>query len=177
MDLVTQTDGPPMDVAAPLRYALRAAERDLLISDVTTMDRLLFDSVAYPRFNALLLGVLAALALALAVVGLYGVVSYSMSQRVHEMGVRIALGARPGSILVLVMAEGARLVLVGAAVGVLGALGVTRTLKGLLVGVPPADPVTIAAVVALMLLAALVACFVPARRATKVDPVVALKSE
>ena len=176
-DLVVQTDGSPLGVAAPVRFALRAAERDVLINDVTTMGRLLFDSVASPRFNALLLGALAALALTLAVVGLYGVVSYSMSQRVHEMGIRIALGARPGRILWLVMGEGARLVLLGAALGVAGALGLTRTLKGLLVGVPPTDPVTFAAMVALMLLAALVACFVPARRATKVDPVVALRYE
>ncbi len=177
LDLVTQSDGPPLDVAAPVRYALRAAERDLLITSVTTMDRLLFDSVAYPRFNALLLGGLAALALGLAVVGLYGVVSYSISQRVHEMGIRTALGARASSILLLVLGEGARLVLIGAAVGVVGALGAARILRGLLVGVTPTDPLTFAAVVALMLLAALAACYVPARRATKVDPVVALRSE
>jgi predicted permease len=177
VSLVAQTGGPPLTAATAVRRALREGVDGLLIRDVTTMDRLLFDSVAYPRFHALLLGILAGLALALAVVGLYGVVAYSTSQRVHEIGIRMALGARTSSILGLVVGEAAQLVLAGTAVGALGALAVTRVLRRLLFGVAPADPVTFGAVVALMVVVALVACYVPARRAMKVDPVVALKSE
>src|SRR5262249_32822164 len=144
---------------------------------IQSMDELLSQSLAERRFNMFLLGLFAGLAMLLAAVGLYGVMSYSVSQRTHEIGIRIAVGAHRSDVLKLVMGQGGRLAAVGLAAGIVGALALTRLMASLLFGVAPTDPVTFATVALLMMAAVLLACFVPARRAMKVDPMVALRHE
>ena len=144
---------------------------------MTTLDGLLSKSISPRRFSAVLIGVLAALALVLSAVGIYGVMSYTVSQRTQEIGVRMALGAQPGNMLALILGRGAWLALIGIAIGVAGALGLTRFLSSLLFGVGASDPVTFGGVALLLLGVALAACYIPARRAMKVDPMVALRYE
>jgi len=140
----------------------------------------LWRSVAHPRFNTLLLAVLAAVALALAIVGIYGVMSYAVSQRKHEFGIRLALGARPTDVLKLVLKNGMTLTLIGVGVGLVVSFGLTRALfgwLGWLYQVKPTDPVTFIGVPFLLSVVALLACYIPARRATKLDPMVTLRHE
>jgi putative ABC transport system permease protein len=136
-----------------------------------------YASLSGPRFNTLLFGVFAVLALALGLVGIYGVMGYAVAQRTHEVGIRMALGAQPTDVFRLVVGAGMRLTLLGVAIGIAGALGVTRLMERLLYGVTPTDPLSFAGVALLMVAVALVACWVPARRATRVDPLVALRYE
>jgi putative ABC transport system permease protein len=147
------------------------------LNRIQSMDELLGVSLAERRFNMLLLGLFAGMAMTLAAVGIYGLMSYGVSQRTHEIGVRIAVGARRHDVLKLVIAQGVRLAAVGLAAGVLGALTLTRLMRSLLFAVTANDPATFAAVALLMMGVVLVACFVPARRAMKVDPMVALRHE
>ncbi|HEY6271566.1 MAG TPA: FtsX-like permease family protein [Terriglobales bacterium] len=147
------------------------------MSDIQTMEDLLYDSVASPRFDARLFGILAALALALTLVGIYAVVSYAIRHRTREFGVRIALGAESGDILQLVLKRGVVTVLAGVVIGLAGALSLTRFLHSLLFDVSPLDPATYAGVAAMLVAVSLLACYIPARRATKVDPMVALRYE
>ncbi len=142
-----------------------------------TMDSIISDSIASQRFSMILLAVFASLALLLASVGIYGVISYVVSQRTHEIGIRMALGARPFDISLLVLGDGVRMTLIGTVIGMVAALGLTRLLASMLFGVTPTDPVTFAAVAALLCGIALFACYIPARRATRVDPMVALRYE
>ena len=142
-----------------------------------SLDELLRLSLAERRLNMFLLGLFAGLAMILAAVGLYGVMSYSVSQRTHEIGIRIAVGARPGDVLRLVMGQGARLASLGLGVGILSALALTRLMKSLLFGVTATDPATLAAAVLLGMAVVLLACLVPACRAMRVDPMVALRDE
>jgi putative ABC transport system permease protein len=141
------------------------------------MERLVSDSVARPRFNTVLLAAFAALALALAAVGIYGVIAYSVSRRAQEIGVRMALGARKSDVIRLVLKQGMTPTIVGAALGLVGAWAATRLMSGLLFEVSATDPVTFAVITLTLMTVALLACYIPARRATKVDPMVALRTE
>ncbi len=178
MDLVVRaTPGSPPSTAASIRSAIREVDKDQYIPDIQPMEQLLAESVARRRFSMLLTGLFAALALTLAAVGIYGVISYSVTQRTHEIGVRIALGARTQDVLRLVVGQGMILTSIGVAVGVAVALVVTRVMVSLLYGVSATDPTTFAGISLLLTMVALVACYIPARRATKVDPMVALRYE
>jgi putative ABC transport system permease protein len=152
-------------------------DRDLPIADVRLMDNIAAAAVSGPRLAFLLVGIFAALALVLATVGIYGVISYSVTQRVHEIGVRVALGAQLGDVLRLVVGQGMKLAATGVAVGLLAALALHSVMKSLLYGVSATDPLTFVAVSFVLMLIAAIACYIPARRATRVDPVVALRYE
>ncbi len=141
------------------------------------MEQLLDEFVAQPRLNMVLLGIFAGLALALAAVGIYGVISYSVTQRTHEIGVRMALGAQRGDVVRLILSHGLRLALVGLAIGIAGALASTRALSRMLFGVSTTDPMIFAGLSLLLIAVAAVASYVPARRAMRVDPMVALRYE
>ena len=141
------------------------------------MDQLLSSSIVQPRFYTSLLVAFGLVGLALAAVGVFGLVSYSVTQRTHEIGIRVALGAQRGDILYLVIGLGLRLTLIGVVSGIAGALGLTRFLSSLLYGVKPTDPATYGFVAAILVVIALLACYIPARRATRVDPMVALRCE
>ena len=141
------------------------------------MDERLSDSVAQRRFQMVLLGVFAAVALVIAAVGIYGVISYAVSQRAQEIGIRMALGAQAGDVLRMVVGQGMRLALIGVALGVAAALALTRVMKNLLFEVSSTDPATFALIASLLVGVAFIASYIPARRATKVDPLIALRSE
>ena len=175
--LVVRTDGDPMRLAAPVREAVRRADADLPVFSVRPLTKVVAESLAEQRFRTTLLAIFAGLALVLASVGVYGVISYGVTQRRHEMGLRMALGARREQVQRLVVGQGLRLVLVGAAVGLVAAYLATRLLASFLYGVRATDPLTFAAVPVLLALVALVASWLPARRATQVDPIVALRAE
>jgi predicted permease len=177
LTLVIRTATDPSLLLPAVRAAVQSSDRDVPVDQIGTLDEVLSASVAEPRVYTLLLGAFATLALALAAIGLYGVVAYAASQRIHEMGVRQALGAARGDILKLVMRQGLTLSLAGTAIGLMGALAVTRLLTSLVSSLEPGDPLTLACVSALLMLVALAATFVPAARASRVDPLVALRYE
>jgi predicted permease len=164
-------------VADAIRRDTRAIDKDLPVTDITAMPDIVDASVAQPRFQTLLLGLFGALALILAAVGIYGVTSYSVIQRTHEIGIRMSLGAHPGQVLRLVMGQGAKLALAGIIIGAAAAFALTRLMRSLLFEVSPADPLTFAAIAALLVAVALAACYIPARRAMRVDPMTALRYE
>lgn len=177
MVLAIRATGDPERLSGPLRAAVDAVDPSLPLSTVRTMEAMLADAVAPRRFSMLLLAVFAGIALLLASVGIYGVISFDVARRSQELGVRMALGAERGAVLRLVLRQGLGLALLGVAIGVVGAIGLTRLLTSQLYGVDPTDPVTFAAVVALLLGIAAVAILLPARRATRVNPMIALRSE
>jgi len=177
MTLVVRTVSSPMGVVPALRRDIWAADNNLAIAQVTTMNELVSSSITQQRFIVLLLGCFALLSLVLAAVGIYGVMSYSVSQRTHEIGIRLALGARSTNVLALVLKSGMALAAIGVAIGVTGALALTRLMSTLLFGVTPKDATTFVGLSLGLLAVAFVACYVPARRATKVDPLVALRYE
>ncbi|HEV3409496.1 MAG TPA: FtsX-like permease family protein, partial [Chthoniobacterales bacterium] len=174
MTIVVRSPIEPTALAAALREQVQALDKDQPVSAIKTMESYLADSIAQRRFNMFLLGAFAALALVLAAVGIYGVIAYSVTQRTHEIGIRMALGAQKGDVLRMVVRQGMTLALIGIAVGVAGALGLTRLIANLLFGVNAADPLTFAAISLLLGFVAFLACYVPARRAAKLDPVQAL---
>ena len=177
MAFVLRTESSPLILAGAVREAVQSIDKNQPLSGATTMDEVIAKSVAPRRFRMLLLGLFALLALLLAVIGVYGVMAYSSTQRTHEFGVRIALGADRQDILKLVVRQGFKLALLGVSIGVGGALLLTRVLSSLLYEVSAHDPLTFSAVAALLMLVALAASYIPARRAMKVDPIVALRYE
>jgi putative ABC transport system permease protein len=177
MNLVVRTQGDPAAATSAVRKAVSDLDSAIAITKIHTMNADVQESVAPQRFILLLLGIFAGLALFLAAVGVYGVLSYSVAQRTHEIGVRMALGAPNNSVLALVLMEGMRLTLAGALIGVVAALALTRLMAGLLYGVTAHDPVTFIGVTVVMCGVALAACYIPARRAMRVDPMVALRYE
>jgi putative ABC transport system permease protein len=177
MTLVVRAVTDPQTLISAVREQIRALDPNLPIYDIKTMQAVMDESVARERFIALLLIVFAALALALAAIGIYGVMSYSVAQRTQEIGIRLALGAQRRDVLLLVLSQGMKMTLGGVTLGLLAALGLTRLLAGLLYSVSTTDPTTFVVITALLTAVALLACFVPAWRATQVDPLIALGCE
>jgi putative ABC transport system permease protein len=174
---VRTTSSDPHSLAATLTREIHTVDKDLPVSEITTLDETLSREVSPRRFNAGLLSLFAGLALLLAAVGVYGVTSYAVAQRTHEIGIRMAIGAQKSDVLRLFMSEGLKLVLIGIAIGLAAAFALTRLLASLLFGVSTRDAPTFALVGVVLFLIALLACYIPARRATKVDPLVALRYE
>jgi ABC-type antimicrobial peptide transport system permease subunit len=160
-----------------LRRVVASVAKDAPLTDVATMDQIVSQFIAQPRFETVLLASFGVLGLALAMVGIYGVISYRVTQRTREIGVRVALGAQRGNILGLVLREALVLAVAGVFLGLAGSFALTRFLRSLLFAIKPADPVTFAAVAVLLLLVALFASYLPARRAMRVDPLAAIRCE
>jgi putative ABC transport system permease protein len=177
MTLAIRTQGDTAGMATAARRVIQTLDSEQPIADVRTMESLLADSVARARFSTLLLAIFAMVALILAAVGIYGVMSYAVTQRTHEIGIRMAMGAQPGDVLKLVVRKGLTLTVCGVGVGVAAAFALTQIMTSLLYGVSATDPVTFAAIPFLLASVALLACYVPARRAAKVDPMIALRYE
>ncbi|MFZ0635452.1 MAG: ABC transporter permease [Candidatus Acidiferrales bacterium] len=174
---VVRSSAPLASLVPAIREQIHAIDKDIPIYDVRTMDEYVSRSVAQPRLDSALLGLFAALALILAMIGIYGVMSYGVAQRTNEIGIRMTLGAQQRDVLHLVMTQGLAVAGLGVLIGVVGSVGATRLLTTLLFGVRPGDPVTLLVVAAVLIGAALLACYIPARRATHVDPMVALRYE
>ncbi|HKO44400.1 MAG TPA: ABC transporter permease [Pyrinomonadaceae bacterium] len=177
MSLVVRTSVEPASLAASVRRATAEVDKSAAVSDVSTMEHLVEEAVTQPRFNLFLLGLFSVIALLLSAAGIYGVTAYSVTQRTHEFGIRMALGAQVGDVLLMILKQGMFLIVIGIAIGLLAAFALTRLLRTLLYGVSVTDPLTFAVISLLLGLVALVACYVPARRATKVDPLTALRYE
>lgn len=177
MSVVLRTSDSSGRLIQSVKREIWSLDRHLPLNRIQSLDELLRISLAERRFNMFLLGIFAALATILSAVGIYGVMSYGISQRTHEIGIRVAIGAGPSDVLGMVMKEGAQLAAIGLGVGLIGTLALTRVMRNLLFGVTPTDPATLAAVVALTAAVVLLACWIPARRAMKVDPLVALRDE
>jgi putative ABC transport system permease protein len=177
MTLVIRTTVEPQSLARISEDTVRSLDRNLPVSGVVTMEQVIADTLWQQRFNLQLIGIFAALAMALAAIGLYGVMSYSVAQRAREVGLRMALGANRRDVLKLVVGQGMKLALAGVALGLLASVALTRLMEKLLFGVGATDFSTFAVIAVLLTLVALLACLIPARRATKVDPMIALRSE
>jgi putative ABC transport system permease protein len=175
--LTIRTAGNPTALADSVRAALRDTDPNVPVQKVAMLDDIVSRSIMEPRIYTFLLGAFAALAVVLAAIGLYGLIAYAVTQRAHELGVRVALGAGRRQILWLVIGQGMRLALLGAALGLAGAAAATRGLVGLVKGIEPNDPLTFIAVTVVLLIAALAAAYLPARRAAHVDPMTALRAE
>ena len=177
MTVLVRTTSEPTAIVPALRQAVLTIDQNQPISNISTMEKIVSDSIAQPRLNMLLMGLFGALALILATVGIYGLLSYAVTQRTQEMGIRMALGAQVADVLKLVLRQGMTLALIGEAIGLLGAFALTRVMQRLLFGVTPTDVTIFMAVVGVLTTTALLACYLPARRAAKVDPLVALRYE
>jgi putative ABC transport system permease protein len=181
MSLLVRTNNNPLDLVAAIRSQVTEMDASLPLYNIRTMEQILADSIATPRFNMLLMGIFAVVALMLAAIGIYGVMSYAVAQRTHEIGVRMALGASSGDVLKMIVRQGMTLTLIGVVAGLGMAMGlawsISTLLSELLYDVGGTDPVTFAAIAIILSAVALVACLVPARRATRVDPMVALRYE
>jgi putative ABC transport system permease protein len=177
VSLLVRSSAAPSLIISGARAAIREVDPDLPIFDVKTMTEALSESVAQPRFYAVLLGSFAAIALIIAALGIYGVISYAVSQRTRELGIRIALGAQRERVVRLVIGQGLALTLVGIFIGIAGAFALTRLIASLLFGVAPADPLTFAVVGLLFVAVACIASYLPARRAAAVDPIIAMRAE
>jgi putative ABC transport system permease protein len=177
MTFIVRTSGNPTDITASVRAAVAAIDSGLPLADVQPMSKIVSEASGQPRFTTLVMSFFAAVAFFLAALGLYGILAHSVEQRVREIGVRVALGADKREIFRLIIGNGLRLALVGAAIGVLLALALTRLMVGMLSGVSTTDPLTYITVVGMLVISAFFASYLPARRATRVDPIVALRSE
>jgi putative ABC transport system permease protein len=177
MSLVVKTTIDPSSIASSIRATVNALDRNLPIAAMRTMQEVVSASVSERRFQMVLVALFALLALALAIVGVYGITSYAVARRTREIGLRVALGAERPHLLRSVMGEGLRPVLVGLFLGGVAAQIAVQPVRSVLFGVGPLDPLALIGVASLLLLTAMVACYVPARRATRVDPMVALRSE
>jgi putative ABC transport system permease protein len=177
MFIVVRTTVEPTSVAAAVRRAATEVDKTASVSDVKTMEHIVSDAVTQPRFNLFLLGLFSSIALLLSAAGIYGVTAYSVTQRTHEFGIRLALGAQVGDVLRMILRQGMALISAGLAIGLFAAFALTRLLRTLVFGVSVTDPLTFVAITLLLVLVALLACYIPARRATKVDPLVALRYE
>jgi putative ABC transport system permease protein len=177
LHLVIRTAGDPLALAGVASAAVRGIDPNLAVGEVRTMETVLGRTIARPRMNVLLLGIFSGMALLLAAIGIYGIISYSVTQRLHELGVRVALGAQPRDVLRLVVGQGLALTVAGLGVGLLTAVAVTRVMASLLFGVSATDPGTLAAVSLFLVAVATLASYLPARRATRIDPIDALRAE
>jgi predicted permease len=175
--VLARFEGDSQSAAAAIHSALKGMNSDQVMYGVQTMEEIIADSLAARRVSMIVLGVFAALALGLASMGIYGVISYLVGQRTHEIGIRMALGAKQADILGMVLSEGLRMTLIGVAIGLLAGLGLTRLMANLLFGVSATDPLTFAGVGMILTVVAMAACYVPARRAMRVDPIIALRYE
>jgi putative ABC transport system permease protein len=176
-NLLVKTAGDPIHVASAIRGIIRNLDSDTAVTNVETLEQARGDSLTARKLTANFIGLFALLALLIAVAGIGGILALSVSQRMHEIGIRVALGARPWNVLKMIIGQGMVLVLFGLALGLAGALGITRLLKTFLFEVTPTDPVTFGAVALVLAGAAFVACYVPARRAARIDPISALRCE
>jgi putative ABC transport system permease protein len=177
LTLVVRTSSKPESVVSAVSNAVHSVDADMPLVNVITMDDFIAQSLSQQRLNMLLLLAFAMLALVLAAIGIYSVLSYSVRQRIREIGIRMALGAQFGDVLQMVLGQGAKLVMLGVAIGFAAAVGLTRLMASQLFGVTATDPLTFAGVALILVLIALLACYLPARRAAKVDPMVALRYE
>jgi ABC-type antimicrobial peptide transport system permease subunit len=177
MTLIMRTTNDARSLARSIQQEVQALDRDVPVYRIKTLDQYLGVAVAQPKFNALLLSLFAGLALLLTAIGLYGVMAYAVVQRAQEIGIRIALGAQTGDVLKMVLRQGLKLTMLGLAIGLAAAYALTRYMQSLLFGVKATDLSTFAAIALTLIAVALVACWVPARRATKVDPMIALRCE
>ena len=175
--LAVRTSSPDARIVPAIRSAVRAIDPTIAVGDIHTMDQRVSEAAALRRFQTSLFGIFAAVALFLAAIGLYALMAFSVRQRTNEIGIRIALGARPANVLRMVVRHGMAVTIPGIVIGIAGALALTRLLSSLLYGIAPTDPATFVTVGVVLIAAALLACYVPARRAMKVDPVVALRQE
>jgi putative ABC transport system permease protein len=177
MVFVLRAEHDPLALAAPARKVIQELDPELPVSQVRTMESVVRQTFARQQFSAVLLGGFSLASLLLAAIGIYGLLAYSVTQRTREIGVRVALGAEPGSIIRMVVASGARMVITGAAAGLAAALALSGLLKSLLFGIGPRDPLTFIAAPAIFVAVALAAAYVPARRAARVSPMEALRAE
>jgi ABC-type antimicrobial peptide transport system permease subunit len=177
MTLVVRTKGNPDAMLAPIRNEIRNLDADQAIFNIATMDQLIADSIAVRRLAMILLGLFAALALMLAVIGIYGVLSYTVSQRTQEIGIRMALGAQRQDIFKMIASQSLRLIITGIVIGLAIAAGATRLMTNLLFNVSAIDPMVFISLSLLLIVVALLAGLIPARRATAIDPMVALRNE
>ena len=175
--VIAHTSGNPMLLVPTMKRVVRSVDKDAQIDHIETVDQILANSVAEPRFQTALVGSFGGLALLLAIIGVYGVISHSVVQRTHEIGVRIALGAQRRDVLFMILREGMLLVVTGIAIGIGGGLALTRVLRNMLFEIAPTDPATFVGVPIFLAIAALAACFIPAQRATRVDPMLTLRNE
>ena len=175
--IVVRSAGNSPGLYESLRHNLQSMNSQQVVYSAQTMDEIISDTLATRRFSMILLGSFAIFALLLASVGIYGVISYLVGQRTHEIGIRMALGAQRRDVLRLVLGEGARMALLGIGIGIAAALGLTRLMSKMLYGVSATDPLTFAGVAAILVFVALAACYIPARRAMRIDPMVALRYE
>lgn len=177
MSLVVRSSVEDPQLASALRKAVNEIDKTVPVSNVETMEHIVSSSVSVPRFNMFLLAFFGVVALILSAAGIYGVTAYTVAQRTHEMGIRLALGAQVGDVLRLILRQGMTVILIGVGIGLVAALGLLRLMKSLLFGVSETDPLTFIAITMLLVMVALLACYIPARRATKVDPLEALRYE